>query len=171
MADNISKSRPWFFKLHWQVLIALVTGVAFGWLAPSAAESIGFLGDLFLRLLKMIIIPLIFTSLITGVTGLGGKGRFGRMFSRTIAYYVVTSLLAIVALLFVAAGLTAALSSPNLSSGIRQSVDLYQYGMAWLMLAMLIGRILPVLVFDRAAGTPTDESPSGTGEPACPYLV
>ncbi len=49
-------------------------------------------------------------------------------------------------------GLTAAVIGPNLSSGIRQSVDQYYYGMTWLMLAMLGGRILPVLVLWRAAG-------------------
>ncbi|HAD58776.1 MAG TPA: hypothetical protein DCG12_06005 [Planctomycetaceae bacterium] len=53
------------------------------------------LGDLFLRLLKMVTVPLIFTSLITGVTGLGAHGRFGSMFGRTIVYYMATSLLAI----------------------------------------------------------------------------
>lgn len=53
------------------------------------------IGDLFLRLLKMVTVPLILTSLITGVTGLGGQGNFGRMFSKTILYYVTTSLLAI----------------------------------------------------------------------------
>lgn len=53
------------------------------------------LGDLFLRLLKMVTVPLILTSLITGVTGLGGQGSFGRMFRRTIGYYLGTSLLAI----------------------------------------------------------------------------
>ena len=34
-------SKPWYLKLHWQVLLALVAGVAFGWLAPAAAEGIG----------------------------------------------------------------------------------------------------------------------------------
>lgn len=53
------------------------------------------IGDLFLRLLKMVTVPLILTSLITGVTGLGRQGRFGRMFRRTILYYLSTSLLAI----------------------------------------------------------------------------
>jgi hypothetical protein len=48
-------------------------------------------------------------------------------------------------------GLTATVSNRNLSSGIRQSTDLYQYGMGWLMLAMLIGRIVPVLVLARLA--------------------
>lgn len=58
----------------------------------TAAKAIG---DLFLRLLKMVTVPLILTSLITGVTGLGGQGDFGRMFSKTLLYYVSTSLLAI----------------------------------------------------------------------------
>ncbi|HIE97065.1 MAG TPA: cation:dicarboxylase symporter family transporter, partial [Fuerstia sp.] len=50
----------------------------------TLAKSIG---DLFLRLLKMVTVPLILTSLVTGVTGLGSQGRFGRMFGRTIFYY------------------------------------------------------------------------------------
>lgn len=54
-----------------------------------------FIGDLFLRLLKMVTVPLILTSLITGVAGLGQHGRFGAMFGRTIIYYVSTSMLAI----------------------------------------------------------------------------
>ncbi len=58
----------------------------------TLAKSIG---DLFLRLLKMVTVPLILTSLVTGVTGLGSQGRFGRMFGRTIFYYMITSLLAI----------------------------------------------------------------------------
>ncbi|MCH2203112.1 MAG: dicarboxylate/amino acid:cation symporter [Fuerstiella sp.] len=58
----------------------------------SIAKSIG---DLFLRLLKMVTVPLILTSLITGVTGLGSQGRFGKMFGRTLAYYLTTSFLAI----------------------------------------------------------------------------
>ncbi len=53
------------------------------------------IGDLFLRLLKMVTVPLILTSLVTGVTGLGGQGNFGRLFSKTIFYYMITSLLAI----------------------------------------------------------------------------
>ena len=52
-------------------------------------------GDLFLRLLKMITVPLIVTSLVTGVAGLDNTSRFGAMFGRTLAYYGITSMLAI----------------------------------------------------------------------------
>ena len=84
-------SKPWYLKLHWQVLLALVVGIAFGWLAPSAAEGIGFIGDLFLRLLKMIIIPLIFTSLVSGVASLGSARSVGRVGFRTVLYYTVST--------------------------------------------------------------------------------
>ena len=70
-AVETANQKPWYRKLHWQVIIALVAGAAFGRLAPDAAAAIGFIGDLFLRLLKMIIIPLIFTSLVSGIASLG----------------------------------------------------------------------------------------------------
>jgi len=54
------------------------------------------LGDLFLRMLKMVSIPLIITSLLSGVTGLGHAERLGKMFGRTLLYYLATSLLAII---------------------------------------------------------------------------
>ena len=63
--------------------------------SASVTSIMKFIGDLFLRLLKMVTVPLILTSLITGVTGLGQHGQFGKMFSRTLMYYVSTSMLAI----------------------------------------------------------------------------
>ncbi len=66
----------------------------------SMARRVGdvsqLIGDLFLRMLKMVSIPLIITSLLTGVTGLGRADRLGKMFGRTLAYYLSTSLIAIV---------------------------------------------------------------------------
>jgi proton glutamate symport protein len=68
-------------------------------MAPSLARQIGAwckrLGGLFLRMLQMVSVPLIVASLASGVLGLGGGRGFGRMFSTTLAYYVCTSLLAI----------------------------------------------------------------------------
>lgn len=68
-------------------------------MAPSYAQLIGKwckrVGGLFLRLLQMVSVPLIITSLATGVLGLSGASRFGKMFSTTLCYYVATSILAI----------------------------------------------------------------------------
>ncbi|MCA9061981.1 MAG: cation:dicarboxylase symporter family transporter, partial [Planctomycetaceae bacterium] len=64
-------------------------------LRSSVVIGVRFLGDLFLRMLKMVTVPLIVTSLVTGVAGLGQHGKFGRMFSRTLLYYLSTSMIAI----------------------------------------------------------------------------
>jgi proton glutamate symport protein len=92
---------PWYRQLHWQVLMAMalgaLTGVVFG--APAAAR-IGWIGDLFMKLLRMIIVPLVLTSIISGVASVGGGRALGRLFSKTLGYYVLSSLLATSVALF-----------------------------------------------------------------------
>lgn len=66
-----------------------------GGISRKITAASKYIGDLFLRLLKMITIPLIVSSLITGVAGLGDTRQFGRMFGRTLLYYATTSVLAI----------------------------------------------------------------------------
>ena len=92
---------PWYRRLHWQVLIAMVlgavTGIVFG--APAAAR-LGWIGDLFMKLLRMVIVPLVLTSIVSGVASVGGGRALGRMFSKTLGYYVLSSLLAITVSLF-----------------------------------------------------------------------
>lgn len=66
-----------------------------GGLAAQVSIWSKFVGDLFLRLLKMITVPLIVTSLVTGVAGLGNTSQFGSMFGKTLLYYFATSMLAI----------------------------------------------------------------------------
>lgn len=61
------------------------------WIGEAAHR----LGNLFLRLLRMVAIPLIVTSLVSGVMGIGQASRLGRMFGRTVLYYLSTSMLAI----------------------------------------------------------------------------
>lgn len=82
-------------EMHWQILIALVAGTLFAIYLPSYVQWIGWMGDLFLRLLKMVIIPLIVSSIITGVAGIGTPESLGRLGLKTLSFYLVTSLLAI----------------------------------------------------------------------------
>ncbi|HYW94012.1 MAG TPA: dicarboxylate/amino acid:cation symporter [Bacteroidales bacterium] len=58
-------------------------------------NNVSWLGDIFLRALKMLIIPLVVSSLISGITNLGNGSNIGRLGLKTIAYYIITSLLAI----------------------------------------------------------------------------
>ncbi|MDZ7743048.1 MAG: dicarboxylate/amino acid:cation symporter [Bacteroidota bacterium] len=90
------------FPLHWQILLALVLGILYGIVIPAYVDYISWMGDLFIRALKMIIIPLILSSIISGVTSIGNAENLGRLGLKTISYYVLTSILAILTgLLFV----------------------------------------------------------------------
>jgi proton glutamate symport protein len=90
--------RPWYRRLHWQVLLAMVLGILTGLVfGEAAAARIGWLGDLFMKLLRMVIVPLVLTSIISGVAAVGGGRAIGRLFSKTLGYYMFSSLLAIVA--------------------------------------------------------------------------
>jgi proton glutamate symport protein len=157
MSDNNANAKPWFFKLHWQVLIALGAGVAFGWWAPAAAEGIGFLGDIFLRLLKMIIIPLIFTSLVSGIASLGSARSVGRVGVRTVIYYTVSTTLAITVGLtlvnIIKPGAKLVLAGagelPEGFSTSSQTLPEFLLRMVPdnIMSAMAAGDVLPVIVF------------------------
>lgn len=81
--------------LHWQIFIGLILGIIFGLLAHEYVEYVGWMGTLFIRILNMIVIPLILTSIVTGVAGLGGGPGFRKMGGKTIAYYLTTSIFAI----------------------------------------------------------------------------
>ncbi len=89
--SRMKAARPSQFHGYWTRWIESHPAGPGSWITTIARS----IGDLFLRLLKMVTVPLILTSLITGVTGLGSQGRFGKMFGRTLAYYMITSFLAI----------------------------------------------------------------------------
>ena len=90
-------------KLHWQILIALGLAVIAGIMTGKDASIFGitfysiydFIGTMFLNALKMIIVPLIVSSIIVGVAGIGGTHGLARLGGRTIIYYMTTSLFAI----------------------------------------------------------------------------
>ncbi len=87
-------------KLHWQILIAITCAVIFGLFLPEQVKYISWMGELFIKGLKMLIVPLILSSIISGVANIGNAENLGRLGIKTIGYYMLTSLLAIVTGLF-----------------------------------------------------------------------
>ena len=101
-------------ELHWQILIAIVLAGLSGWAVNEAISSgvenpsllgistenlVGFfdyIGTMFLNALKMIIVPLILSSIIIGVAGIGSGGNIGALGGKTLLFYAVTTLAAIV---------------------------------------------------------------------------
>ncbi len=91
-------------NLHWQILAALALGVGAG-LLWGEQDTVGglrpyaffdFLGTTFLRALRMVIVPLITGSIVSGVAGVGASRGLGRLFGKTFGWYLTTSLAAIV---------------------------------------------------------------------------
>ncbi|NOX75204.1 MAG: dicarboxylate/amino acid:cation symporter [Gammaproteobacteria bacterium] len=90
-------------KLHWQILIALGLAVIAGNLTGTDAGLFGvtfyqvyeFVGTLFLNALKMLIVPLIVSSIVVGIANIGSGSALGRLGGKTVLYYACTSLIAI----------------------------------------------------------------------------
>ena len=96
-------------QLHWQILISMLLGILFGTYIKNnfifvlssdfqlgLYELIVSFGVIFIKLLKMVIIPLIFTSILVGITSIGAPKRLGSLGLKTILYYMSTSLFAII---------------------------------------------------------------------------
>ena len=89
--------------LHWQIAIALALAVLVAW--PSGPETtlfgvalvdvLDFFGGLFLNALKMVVVPLIVSSIIVGVRNMAGQDAFGRVGAKTVGFYLVTGLIAV----------------------------------------------------------------------------
>ena len=74
-----TRSQPWYLQLHYQILAAMLIGVACGLIGgDTAAGWLGWMGTIFVRLLRMVIVPLILTSIISGVSAVGGGKALGR---------------------------------------------------------------------------------------------
>ncbi|MDR1380879.1 MAG: dicarboxylate/amino acid:cation symporter [Tannerella sp.] len=88
-------------KLHWQIFLALALGVVSGILFPEITPYISWIGDLFMNALSMLIVPVIFFSIVGSISGLRETGaELKRLGARTMAYYVLTMVIAIFTGLF-----------------------------------------------------------------------
>ncbi len=88
--------------LYVQVLLAIVAGVLIGWLNPALGVQLKPLGDGFIKLIKMLIAPIIFTTVVGGIAGMGDLKRIGRVGFKALVYFEVVTTLALVIGLVVA---------------------------------------------------------------------
>ncbi|NOY75906.1 MAG: dicarboxylate/amino acid:cation symporter [Kiritimatiellaeota bacterium] len=95
--------RFWRWQLHWQILLGIGIGVFLGVLSGKVlclesgvdVEFYGFVGDIFLRALKMLIVPLIAASIVTAMSKIGRHHNFSRLGAKTLLYYMTTTLIAV----------------------------------------------------------------------------
>jgi len=81
----------WLGRLPVQVLIAIIAGVLVGAFAPHIGESLRPLGDMFVKLVRMVIAPVIFVSIVTGIAGMRDLGALGRVAARALGYFALMS--------------------------------------------------------------------------------
>ncbi len=145
-------------KLTAMILVAMILGVATGYawrmLAGSDAaiqafaDQLSILTDIFLRLIKMIIAPLVFSTLVVGIARMGDSATVGRIGAKSMAWFLTASLvslllgLVMVNLLKPGLGLSLPLPEVTASSGIEKGA---------LTLKDFIGHLIPKSVFDALA--------------------
>src|SRR5215510_4712496 len=91
-----AKRRPWYRpSLTTQILIGLVLGGVLGCISPDWGNKVYFLRDIFLNLIKSIIAPLVFSTLVVGIAGGGDLKKIGRMGVKALLYFEVVTTVAL----------------------------------------------------------------------------
>jgi proton glutamate symport protein len=89
-AKGKSKRQPYY------ILAALVAGIVFGYLFPAAADTLKPFGDAFVKMIKMIIVPLVLATLTTGIAGAGDFKKMGKLGGKTLLWFTFASTIALI---------------------------------------------------------------------------
>lgn len=172
----------WHRKSHWQIVVALALAVLAGLFLKSSPAGSGFaeailstcrvLGELFMRALRMIIVPIVLVSIICGIGGMGATRGFGRVGTKTMGFYAVTTLaaaaLGLLLVNLIQPGLTDGMPNPVVKQAIEAEagklagnakaeaiaarVDEQQQGMGATLRDLLL-RLVPNNIIESAADT------------------
>ena len=88
--------KPWYRHLYVQVLCAIALGVLLGVTYPSLAEQMKPLGDAFIKLIKMLIAPIIFCTVVHGIASMSDMKKVGRVGLKALIYFEVMTTVALV---------------------------------------------------------------------------
>jgi aerobic C4-dicarboxylate transport protein len=94
-APAAAPREPWYKVLYIQVLIAIALGVLLGWYDPATGKSMKWLGDAFIGLIKMMIAPIIFCTIVHGIASIGDLKKVGRVGLKALVYFEVVSTIAL----------------------------------------------------------------------------
>ncbi|MEU0490436.1 C4-dicarboxylate transporter DctA [Nocardiopsis sp. NPDC006139] len=96
-ADRASapRKKPIYRQLYFWVLVGIALGIAVGLLFPTWAADMRWLADLFIKLVKVVIAPTIFCTVVVGIAGLGNLAKAGGLALRTLVYFTATTILAL----------------------------------------------------------------------------
>lgn len=138
-------------RLTLHIFIALILGVLFGWLFPQYAVKMQPLGDMFLRMVKMIIAPLIFATLTVGIAGHGDVKSLGKIGLKALIYFEIATTIALILGLFMAnvlkPGVGFNIDLSSVSMGAVESMKTVQHHS---IIQMLVDSV-PVSIFEAMA--------------------
>lgn len=152
--------RTWFETALWKrILIAMILGVIVGTIWGPGSESIVWIGTLFIRLIRMVVVPLVFVTLVSGVVSMGDPSKLGSLGVKTLAIYMATTLAAItIGLILVATiqpgvGVDLSLTAP---SEVQEAIPLSERLMGIIpsnpFAALAEGNILGIIFFALLMG-------------------
>src|ERR1700736_1534005 len=96
MAIRAGAVQPrWYSALYVQVVVGIAAGVLVGWIAPQAGEALRPLGDVFLKMIKMVIGLVIFCTVVSGIGGMSDLKKVGRVGGKALVYFEIVSTLAL----------------------------------------------------------------------------
>src|SRR5580693_2983698 len=96
------RARAWYKHLSFQILVAMILGTAVGYLWPTSADSWKPLGDLFIKLVRMLVAPIIFCTVVHGIASVGEAKKVGRIAIKSLIYFeAVTTIALVLALVLV----------------------------------------------------------------------
>jgi aerobic C4-dicarboxylate transport protein len=97
VAPDTPRVKPQFYRtLYFQVFVAILLGVLLGHFFPALAVKMKPLGDAFIKLIKMVIGPIIFCTVVTGIAGMGDMKKVGRVGGKALLYFEVVSTISLV---------------------------------------------------------------------------
>jgi proton glutamate symport protein len=127
-ASSNRTRRPWYRpSLTMQIMIGLIVGAVIGWLRPDWGNAVYFLRDIFINLIKSIIAPLVFSTIVVGIAGAGALRKIGRMGVKALIYFeLVTTAALFIGLAVVnftkpGSGVTLAAGNTDIVKAIGQS--------------------------------------------------
>ncbi|MFL2855118.1 MAG: dicarboxylate/amino acid:cation symporter [Pseudohongiellaceae bacterium] len=150
----------WFEIALWKrILGAMILGVIVGVIFGDGVTSIAWIGDLFIRLIRMVVVPLVFVTLVSGVISMGDPSKLGSLGARTLGLYLFTTLVAITIGLTLAAILQPGVGvdlSAVAPSAVQEAVPLSERLMGIVpenpIAAMAEGNILAIIFFALLIG-------------------
>ena len=165
-----TNSRSGAEKLAIYIVIAMILGIGFGWLVNTKAISvdmsyISLMSTLFLRAIKMIIAPLVFSTLVIGIAHMGNTGGIGRVGMKALGWFIIASLISLfLGLLFanlLEPGVGAGLIPPNAEqiAASKAKLDSFQTGVHdSSFVAFVTNQLIPTSIINAAGGNALGEN-------------